>query len=292
MTAYSVGVDQFKTAGGQIELSLEMKSVNSKYLDLQIRSPRVYLSLDQEIGKRVRSYLRRGRVEIYINRKVLEGKEKELSVNTEQAQALKNAYESVLASSQMKDSVSLLALLQNPDWLQAKDAEIDLEEESKHLYQLLDQQLKKLVEVRKKEGAALEAAILKHRSEFGSLYNGIKNRSTEMVQDLRRRMKERLEQIGADQSFDPQRLEQEVTLWTARADYQEEVDRIEHHLETFDGYMKKTGEVGRRVEFILQELHRELNTTGSKCVDPKTTADVIEMKALIERIREQIQNVE
>src|SRR5690606_8412875 len=120
----------------------------------------------------------------------------------------------------------------------------------------------------------------------------IEAHQTKILGDLKERASQRIRELLGDKNFDPQRLEQEMIYWISRSDFREEVDRFRYHLKTFDELMKSGGELGRRVEFLVQEMHRELNTMGSKCGDPKWTPRIIEMKALVERIREQTQNIE
>jgi len=291
MTAYASQVESFQGSSGEIEISLEIKTVNSKFLDLQIRSPRIYNSLDQRIAKLIRSRLSRGRVDVFINRSVNEGRALEVNVNLEQARALREAYQKVLDDNQMLSAVQLSELLQMPDWLHTKEVRVDADEEYEHLQKLLHNTLDQIIFVREQEGEAMLEAISKHRQEFEKIYLQIAHQSSKLIKDLRDRLRQRVIELSGDNNLDPQRLEQEVVFWVARSDFQEEVDRINHHLKTFDSILEKGGELGRRIEFLLQEMHRELNTLGSKCVDPRQTSNIIELKALVERIREQIQNI-
>src|SRR5690606_2557238 len=117
-------------------------------------------------------------------------------------------------------------------------------------------------------------------------------KAPELLRLYHERWKEKVQQLQSDQAFDGQRLEQEVALWVAKSDFTEEVDRIRHHLKSFDDILNKGGECGRRLEFLIQELHREVNTLGSKCPEVSYTSSVVELKSLLERMREQSLNVE
>jgi len=292
MTGYGISQATAITKRGKLEFSVEVRTVNSKFLDLNLRSPRPYVVFDSAISEKIRERFKRGRIDFTLNARVLEGPEREIIVNLAQAQAVKVALEEVQQKLQLSDPVQLANLLEFPEWIQSRDASINQAEEWPHLEKTIQEALEQCTKTRRAEGAKLHSFIQTQRKDFGVGYEKVRLQEDHLLRDLRTRAKERVLALFDSQGFDPHRLEQEIALWTARSDVKEELDRLQHHLQTFDQMMGLDQEVGRRLEFILQEIHREVNTLGTKCPDPKLTPVIIEMKTCLERIREQIQNVE
>lgn len=292
MTGYGSAYETFRSQAASIEIHCEIKTLNSKYTDIQIRAPKSFASFDPDISKSVKSKLRRGRIEIYISRQVLEGNTQEIRVNFAEAEQLFDALCELQRKLNLSNKPGISDLLQHPDWLHTSEIPVDLEEERSFCLQVVERALQKVEESRIQEGKALREVISRHRRELSELFSSISTQSSKILMDLKERSRQRLQEVLGDSHFDPQRLEQEMSLWVARSDFQEEIDRLQHHLETFENLTSAGGEVGRRLEFVVQEMHRELNTMGSKCADVRWTNKIIEMKALVERIREQIQNIE
>lgn len=292
MTGFGSASKVFKGSRGEIEIGAEIRTVNSKYLDISTRSPRAYVSFDAEIGRLMRNHLRRGRVDISLSMRVLNGLAEDIAVNQEQAKTLFKALSSVHKTLKLEGGLTLSDLMKFPDWIASKEVHVDKEEEWEFIKKVLELALKQVLSAREKEGLALEEIIESQRDKFGEILEKIARMHESLLKNLRERTKERVKNLHGMDGFDPHRLEQEVVLWIARADFQEELDRIRHHLETFDKLTDSDGEVGRKLEFLVQELHREVNTLGSKCPDASVTPLIIELKSCIERIREQIQNIE
>lgn len=292
MTGYGLASEVVPCARGKLEISIEMKTVNSKFLDIHLRSPRPYVVFDSDISKLIRHYLKRGRVDVGVNVEVLEGRERDIYVNHTQASALYDGLEKVRKTLQIQSPITISDLLNQPDWLQKHDVEIDQKEEWSVLVPLLKRALEMLVKSRLAEGESLKVSIQNHRKTFEASFEKIRSRHDEMLSIVKQKAKDRVQQLFQGQSFDPVRLEQELVFWVSRSDFQEEIDRIVHHLQTFDSVMSAGVEVGRKLEFVLQELHREVNTLGTKCPDAASLPLIVDLKSCLERMREQIQNVE
>jgi uncharacterized protein (TIGR00255 family) len=292
MTGFGSASKVFKGSRGEIEITAEIKTVNSKYLDISPRSPRAYVSFDADIARWVRMHLKRGRVDISLSMRILEGIAEEIKVNIEQVKVLSTAFEEVRNKLNLESPITLNDLLKFPDWIASKEVQVNKEEEWEFVKKVLELAMKQVLSSREKEGKALEEIIESQRDKFGEILEKIARMHESLLKNLRERTKDRVKNLHGMDGFDPHRLEQEVVLWISRADFQEELDRIRHHLETFDKLTESDGEVGRKLEFLVQELHREVNTLGSKCPDASVTPLIIELKSCIERIREQIQNIE
>lgn len=292
MTGFGSASKVFKGSRGEIEITAELRTVNSKYLDVAVRSPRAYVSFDAEISRLIRGHLRRGRIDVSLSMRVLDGLAEEIAVNHEQVKVLHKALEDVRKKLKLESEIVLADLLKFPDWIASKEVPVNKDEEWDFVKKVLELALKQVLSSREKEGRALEEFIETQRDRFGEILEQIGRKHESLLKNLRERTKDRVKNLHGTDGFDPHRLEQEVVLWVARADFQEELDRIRHHLETFDKLTDSDGEVGRKLEFLVQELHREVNTLGSKCPDASVTPLIIELKSCIERIREQIQNIE
>ncbi len=292
MTGFGSSTQVFHGSRGSLEISIDIKTVNSKFVDISIRSPRCYMDFDPEIQKFIRERLKRGRVDVNVNLKMLKGQAREISVNMEQAQVLMSSYKKVAEELKMTAPITLSDLLKFPDWINTEDASIDVEEEWNFVKRCLEVSLSEVISSRLQEGRALDQVIRDHRARFGEIFLKITERHDGLQDQLKSRIRERVKQIHGAEGFDPQRLEQEIVLWVARSDFQEELDRIAQHLKTYDELLSNGGELGRKLEFLVQELHREVNTLGSKCPDATVTPLIIELKTHLERIREQIQNIE
>jgi uncharacterized protein (TIGR00255 family) len=220
------------------------------------------------------------------------GVSQEILIHLDQAEEIFKGLSRVQTQLKLSGEIGMRELLAVPDWIQTKDQMIDSEEEWKHLEEVAKESLQKVFEGRKLEGQALEKVIRGHKKKFEEVFAQISARADTIVVQLRERLRERVRELSESTNLDQNRLEQEITLWIARADFREEIDRIRHHLKTFEEILGEQREQGRKLEFLIQELHREVNTMGSKCADASGTAQVIELKTCIERIREQLQNSE
>lgn len=292
MTGFGAGNQIFKSKRGSLEISAEIRTVNAKFLDVSIRSPRSYMIFDSRISKLVREFFKRGRVDVNISSRVLEGQAQEIVINLSQAQAVFLGLNKVRAELKLRDEVQLKDMLALPDWIEAKDKSFESEEEWRFLEEVLRTALTKVASARSLEGQALEADIRGHRERFAAIFEKISVDVDPILRSLRDRLRDRVKELSTPGVLDPTRLEQEITLWIGRSDFREEIDRIRHHLKTFDEILREPREQGRKLEFLIQELHREVNTLGSKSADAMITVQIIELKTCIERIREQLQNSE
>lgn len=292
MTAFASKSREVESKGLKIEYSLDIKTLNSKYLDIQFRLPRTHTALEAKLQGWLKQSLGRGRVELSLNRRILEGITQQSLANITQ---LKNWYGTLATAKQalgLKEDIQLSHLLSNMDWLNEADEVLDFDEEEKNIQPLFGEVMAELLGGRQREGAMLHRVTKEHFDQLCDLYSKVKNQSQTSVDQYKARLRERIEAIGKEVQIDPNRLEQELVVWVARSDFQEEVDRLEHHLDSFGKLFEQEGPVGRKFDFLLQEIHRELNTLGSKAADAKLTHLIIEQKALVERIKEQAQNIE
>ncbi|WP_192035663.1 YicC/YloC family endoribonuclease [Halomonas sp. YLGW01] len=267
-------------------LELELRSVNQRYLDLHFRLPETLRGLEPGYRDALRQRLNRGKVECTLRFVPASGEA--LSVNAKRLTGLANALTEVrrtLPEAAMPDA---LALLDHPGVLKADGPDIDVVTESAQA--LFTEALEALVEARAREGAELAALIRSRLAAVREQVGEVQALLPEILKRQRAQLLERLETVRAE--LDPQRLEAELTLMAQKADVDEELDRLTTHVGEVERQLTLTGPVGRRLDFLMQELNREANTLSSKSVVAETTRSAVELKVLIEQMREQIQNIE
>lgn len=265
----------------------ELKSVNHRYLEVSPRLPDAFRDLEGPLREQCRKALGRGKVEVGL-RYQLKGGDGSLTLNEELVQQLAVAVRRVGDIMLHPAPVDVAEILRFPGVLQGMES--DLSGLSKAALTLLDEGLKSLAEARAREGEIL-AGLLEERLD-GVLVQVERVRAAlpSILDNLRDKLKKRVEEVIA--SPDPQRLEQEIVILAQKMDVAEELDRLIAHVGEVRRSLKDGGQIGRRLDFLMQELNREANTLGSKSVDTETTQAAVELKVLIEQMREQVQNIE
>ena len=265
----------------------ELKSVNHRYLEVSPRLPDAFRDLEGPLREQCRKALGRGKVEVGL-RYQLKGGDGNLTLNEELVQQLAVAARRVGDIMLHPAPVDVAEILRFPGVLQGMEA--DLSGLGKAALALLDDGLKALAEARAREGEIL-AGLLEERLD-GVLVQVERVRAAlpGILDNLRDKLKRRVEEVVA--SPDPQRLEQEIVILAQKMDVAEELDRLVAHVGEVRRSLSDGGQIGRRLDFLMQELNREANTLGSKSVDTETTQAAVELKVLIEQMREQVQNIE
>lgn len=284
MTAFARVERQFSAC----TLIWEVKSVNHRYLEVGTRLPDAFRDLDVAVRERCRNRLARGKIECSLRYQTTVSGEDIALNETLVSQLGDAARRAAELLGQEQAGLDLSDLLRFPGVLQG--AEVDLATFKAPAMELLDAALDALVEHREREGSAL-GALVEERLD-GVLEQVAITRAAlpEILAALRERLQARVAEVV--ESPDPQRLEQELVLLAQRMDVAEEMDRLEAHVAEVRHTLRKGGPCGRRLDFLMQELNREANTLGSKSVDRTTTQASVELKVLIEQMREQIQNLE
>ncbi|HIT87561.1 MAG TPA: YicC family protein [Candidatus Coprocola pullicola] len=271
---------------------VEIKSVNHRYNDISIKLPRSMNGLEDAIRKRIMEEIARGKTDVYITFETFSTDDIIVKVN----EALAEAYVEKI------NELKMQYLLSSEDTLGlvAKFADIitveRVQEEEEILWETLlpalDGAIEKFVQMRQKEGNALAEDILKKRKHIQYLVGLIKERSPLVVEQYQQKMQSRLNELLETVEIDQQRIVQEVAIFADRSCIDEEVIRLESHLVQLQEILSHGGQVGRKLDFLVQEMNREANTIASKANDMKITRNTIELKSEIEKIREQVQNIE
>jgi len=288
MTGYGVGISQ----KDETVVTVEVRSVNHRFLDLHVRLTREFSSLETEIQQLVRNYFARGRVDVNVS--IQGGSPVEAMVN---ASAVKGYLESAAKLKdefRLEDSLDLKTLMTLPGVLQSRDslaAAAAGGEIPGMVRESVRNALESVVAMRRQEGEALESDMLRHLDSIRRHAREIGGLSPASVVEYRRKLEERLAQL-LQVELDPQRLAQEVALMADKCDISEEIARLESHLDQYASLMQTGTEVGKKLDFLLQEMQREANTILSKAANLEITRHGIAVRADIEKLREQIQNVE
>lgn len=285
MTAYAA-LDVNTDAG---QVGWELRSVNQRYLDLSLRLPEDFRPLEPAIRERLRDRLGRGKVEVNLRFRpdpVAMGER--LSLNRPLAEALIRRYGELADLAGMDAQPDLEAILRWPNVVVEESLDMDTAREQALV--ALDQAVDALIEGREREGEAMARLIRTRLEELEGWIARIREWMPAIRTGLKERFQARIE--GFEQPLDPGRMEQELALQLQKLDVDEELDRLETHAAEVRRILGTDKPLGRRLDFLMQELNREANTLGSKATDPRTAQAAVELKVLIEQMREQVQNVE
>lgn len=284
MTAYG----RIEQSGDWGEASCEIRTVNHRYLEMSIRLPEELRFLEQKFRERISKKLKRGKVDCNIRFAQYESSNDALPVN--QVLLAKVIETAEKTSSQLKTPAPLnpLELLRWPGVLD-KDVP-DPEEVGAPLLELIDQTLDTVIDTRQREGEKIKTMVLSRCSTIKEIVSNVRELIPNILDALREKLSQRAQELSDE--FNKDRLEQELLLLTQKMDVAEEMDRLDAHVDEVERVLDQEGPVGRRLDFLMQEMNRESNTLGSKSAHLDTTNSSVNLKVLIEQMREQIQNIE
>ncbi|OOG25980.1 YicC family protein [Thioalkalivibrio denitrificans] len=269
-------------------LSWELRSVNHRYLEVSLRLPDAFRSMENAVRERVQARLGRGKVEVALRYHPPVGEAAGLEVNEALAKRLIEVCVQVEHWIMNSARMTALDILRWPGVV--REPAPDLESLHGQALALLDTALEELADTRAREGGRLREAIETRCRSVGELVEQVRVRRPKVVEALHEKWRTRLADLGVE--AEPGRLEQELAIQAQRLDVDEELDRLDGHLKEVVLILDRDEPVGRRLDFLMQEFNREANTLGSKSNDMETTRAAVELKVLIEQMREQVQNVE
>jgi len=269
-------------------LTWELRTVNHRYLDIQFRLPDELRPNENELRQQVAKHLKRGKIDCSLHFRRATSDTAELKINQDLVQQLKQKLDELSEILHESRAIDPVDLLRWPGVV--SEAEIDTEPLYGEASQLLRDTLAALAKMRASEGARISEMIDSRCAEIMKISESVRARMPEVLTAVRTRQQERIDKL--DIEADPARLETELALIAHKLDVDEELDRLDSHISEIRGVMTNAEPVGRRLDFLMQELNREANTLGSKSADMETTNAAVELKVLIEQMREQIQNVE
>ncbi len=274
------------------ELSVEVRSWNHKFCEVKVRLPRELASLEQGVVKAVKDRIARGSVEVFAKRQSPDGGGVAPTVDMALAREYFAALSSLAAELRLAGEVRLQDIAAQPGVITVAEREVDLAKASEAMDSALAQALERLGEMRQVEGQAIETDLTGRLRLIQELATEVQALGPKVLTEYQHRLAERVAELARGVSIDPQRLAQEVAFFAERSDIAEEITRLFSHLDQFRRLSQSPEPSGRKMEFLAQEMNREVNTAGSKSQHPEISSRVVAMKAELERIREQVQNVE
>jgi uncharacterized protein (TIGR00255 family) len=269
-------------------LSLELRSVNHRYLDCSFKAPETLRGLEPALREQLSKVLNRGKVECFIRIQTHSGTMGSMQINEDRLKEVLQAAQHVQTQLDATGTLDPLGILQFPGVFSAEELSEEALQES--TLGVFKKALASLQEARQREGEVLAKLILDRLDQVESEVQTVRTVMPELIAHQAERIKARISDV--DTEVDEGRLEQELVYLAQKADVDEELDRLEAHITEVRRALKKGGPCGRRLDFLMQELNREANTLSSKSQSAKTTLNAVELKVLIEQMREQIQNIE
>ena len=265
----------------------ESRSVNQRFLETYFRLPEAFRHLEMGLRERLRNSLTRGKVECSLRVELAQASNNKIALNNDYAEQVITSLKT-LQSIAGEGEINLVDVLRYPGVVDTQSQ--DLDQIAQDLLAGFEQILADFIAMRGREGANLQAIIQQRLDSIAEIAQSVQNQMPEVLQWQKDRLQQRFEELNLQ--LDPQRLEQEMVLTAQRVDVAEELDRLQLHVKETSSILKKGGAVGRKLDFMMQELNRESNTLASKSINADITNSAVELKVLIEQMREQIQNLE
>ena len=285
MTGYGEASRQI----GGTRVTVQVRSLNHRHLDLQLRVPREYLSFEEEIRKAVRERISRGRVDLFITRSSTKGQARRLELDEELLGQYLSSIRQVKKKFRLSGDISVSLLASVPDLFQVREVEVDAASEQQGLFKALDAALDKLEQSREREGRQLKADMQSQIKHLNKISAELEARATEIGTRLQRATPPSTEE---ENPFRAEKEGSDLGNWVLKGDINEEVVRLKSHVAALAGVVAEPGPVGKKIEFMLQEMQRELNTISSKVPQLAIVQLVLEGKERVEKLREQTHNVE
>ena len=288
MTGYGRAVE---TINGR-EFTVELRSVNNRYLDCSVKLPRSLSFAEEAVKQAVKQAVSRGKVDVFITVKSENTDDTKISLNTAVVEGYLSAMRQMVESFGVRDDISVSVLSRMNDVFTVEKPEVDEEQLKADLMSVLDKALAGYNAMRSTEGAALDQDLRSRGETILELVAQVEAGNGQTVIDYRTRLENKLKEVLANTNIDESRILTEAAIFADKVAVDEETVRLRSHLQQMNTMLSGGGAVGRKLDFLLQEMNREANTIGSKCTDVKLARIVVDIKAELEKIREQTQNIE
>ena len=288
MTGYGRAVE---TVNGR-EFTVELRSVNNRYLDCNVKLPRSVSFAEDAVKQAVKQSVSRGKVDVFITIKSENTDDTTISLNKAVLEGYLSAMRQMVTDFGVQDDISVSAVSRLPEVFTVEKAQVDEEQLLSDLMSVVDKALQGYDAMRCTEGAALDADLRSRGNTIRNLVCQVEQGNAQTVIDYRLRLENKLKEVLASTNIDESRILTEAAIFADKVAVDEETVRLRSHLEQMDTMLTGGGAVGRKLDFLLQEMNREANTIGSKCTDVRLARIVVDIKAELEKIREQTQNIE
>ena len=288
MTGYGRAVE---TVNGR-EFSVEIRSVNNRYLDCSVRLPRILTFAEDAVKQAVKASVSRGKVDVFISMRTDGGEETTVSLNEAMLKGYLDAMRKMVSDFEIQDDISVSAVARLPEVFVIEKPEIDEEQLLAELKVAVDKALTAYDAMRTAEGRALDKDLRGRRQSILEMVALVEQGNKQTVVDYRTKLETKIREVLADKALDENRILTEAAIFADKVAVDEETVRLRSHLDQMNIMLDSGGAVGRKLDFLLQEMNRETNTIGSKCTDVRLARVVVDIKAELEKIREQTQNIE
>lgn len=288
MTGFGKGEARFKSG----KVTVEIKTVNHKFFDASLKLPNGIIAFEDKIKEILQKKLKRGKINLNLTHDGAFLKNGKIAINKKCAKNYYSELEALKKHLGLQEEINLKDIIALPGVVSFDSMETGLESFWPKIKKAIDMAIDRLIVDREKEGKALYKDLTDRTKKIGKMLAVIKSRAHLNIDEYRKRFADRVKDLTGGRDIDMGRLEMEVAIFAKNCDISEEITRLANHLSNFDKTLSAGGEVGKKIDFIAQELHREINTIGSKASDFKISKNVIEIKGEIEKIREQAKNLE
>jgi len=281
-----------KGTSGKLEISVEVKSVNNRYLDSNIKLPRVFNSIEETLKSIIHENISRGKVDVYVSIDSSNSDDIEIKINQPLVKAYVAALRTIAWDNELSSDIKVADLTRFPDILQAEKRELDAAEIGKDISSVLKAALSDLNDMRTREGEKLTVDMSARLDEIERLTELAAEQSPKSVEEYRKKLELRMNEILQTANIDEARILTEAAIFADKVAISEETVRLRSHISQLREMLESTEPVGRKIDFLVQEFNREANTIGAKGNDTEMSKIIVDLKAEIEKIREQAQNIE
>ena len=288
MTGYGRAVE---TVNGR-EFTVELRSVNNRYLDCTVKLPRALSFAEDAVKQAVKGAISRGKVDVFISVRSEGAEDVKITLNTAMVEGYLGAMHQMAKDYGIREDISVSLLSRMPDVFTVDKPEVDEEQLLADLLSVVNQALERFDAMRSAEGRALENDLRSRGQTILSLVEQVEAGSGQTVADYRTRLENKLKEVLANTAIDESRILTEAAIFADKVAVDEETVRLRSHLDQMNNMLTTGGAIGRKLDFLLQEMNRESNTIGSKCSDVRMARIVVDIKAELEKIRDQTQNIE
>lgn len=286
------GYGSAKGSCAGLDISIELKSVNNRYLDCSVRLPRNFLFAEELVKSKVQEHISRGKVDVFVTVESAGTDEVVVKVNEALARGYAAAVTQLADKLALDGALTAFAVSRMPDVLTVEKPDLDTDAIGKAIADITEQALREFDAMREREGQKLHDDIASRLQNILGYVAAVEQRSPQTVTEYREKLWKKMSEILESKQIDEQRILLEAGIYADKVAVDEETVRLRSHVSQMESFLKTGSPIGRKMDFLVQEFNRESNTIGSKCSDKEITQVVIELKSEIEKIREQIQNIE
>lgn len=291
MVVSMTGFGRSKAESDRLSVTVEVKTVNHRFCEFHIRMPRQLLKTEDKIKKKLGEHIRRGRVEVFVTVEGEGAVSRSVHIDWQALDEFVHHISEIRNRYGISGEIELRNLLSRDEIIHIEEKETDLDELEQLVLKAIEDAAGQLVRMRQLEGSALEKDVSQHIELLKRNIESVRKYAPDMIEQYRDRLNKRMAELLGTQA-DEDRILSEVAFFADKADISEELTRLQSHIGQFSEILKENEPLGRKLDFLLQEMNREVNTIGSKANDSRIAREVVEMKSLLEKVKEQVQNIE